>query len=304
MKHRIAGFLGELAEELGWTPELEHARVKPETTERTPIRSPSVLTPDDDSPALRATPVERMQAEINQLQSTVKHLGSEVINLRAQMAKLRSVPVPPDAMPVRADDSGAYARTESGPHDLDRPSETDAGQHESAAHLSAMPAVEPAERQWPPRLVPVPAPVVTAPHNALFGQSEDTEDIEETESTSPTDVPASEPATVEVGGLAAQPEPTGCVEIAPAPSVQETPDGPVTETPAQRLEPEPYPAASAPTIIEIGDSPEAGLELFPSEPDPTDAVSAGAGGKGSTEDAIRRRKRRKRRGRDWSSARF
>ena len=101
MKDRIAGFLGELAEELGWTPDFEHARVRPETTGPA-IRRPTVLTPDDDSATLRATPVERMQTEINQLHSTVKHLGSEVIQLRAQMAKSRSVPVPPDAEEAEA----------------------------------------------------------------------------------------------------------------------------------------------------------------------------------------------------------
>lgn len=85
------------------------------------MRRPTVLTPDNNSPALRATPVERMQAEINQLRSTVKHLGSEVITLRAQMTKLRSVLVPPDVKREHADDSDEYARPESGPHDLDRP---------------------------------------------------------------------------------------------------------------------------------------------------------------------------------------
>ncbi len=302
MKHRIAGFLGELAEELGWTPQFEQARVKPATTETAPKRRPTVLTPDDDSPALRATPVERMQAEINQLCSTVKHLGSEVINLRAQMAQLRSVPVPPDAKAEHADGGDAYARTESLPDDFDRPSETDAGRDESPAHLSAAPAVEPAERPWPPRLIPVPATVVTAPHRTSSRQLGDTEEIE---STSPTAVPAATPATAEVGGVTAQPEPAGTVEIAQAPSVDETPDEPVIDASAQPTEVEPQaPAASSPTLIEIGDTPESGLGLFPSEPGPSEDVTAGAGANASTEDADRGSKRRKRRRRNWAGSRL
>ena len=302
MKHRIAGFLGELAEELGWTPEFEQARVKPETTETTPMRRPTVLTPDDDSPALRATPVERMQVEINQLHSTVKHLGSEVINLRAQMAQLRSVPVPPDARPESPDAGDAFARTESLPRDFDRTGETDAGQSKSVAHLSAAPAVEPVERPWPPRLIPVPAPVVPDPHSA---SSQPRGDSEEVESTSPRDVPAPTPAAAEVRSLTAQPEPAGSVEISQASSADETPDEPPIDAAAQPMEVEPpAPAASSPTIIEIGDSPESGLELFPSEPDPSENVTAGAGANASTDDTDRSSKRRKRRRRNWAGARL
>jgi hypothetical protein len=302
MKHRIAGFLGELAEELGWTPEFEQARVKPETTEITPIRVPRVLTPDDDSPALRATPVERMQAELNQLHSTVKHLGSEVINLRAQMAQLRSVPVPPDAKPQPTDDGDAHARTGSVPRDCDRPGETCTGQDESSAHLSAATAVEPVERPWPPRLIPVPAPVVPDPDGA---SSQPRRDTEAAESASPSEVPAPTPATAEVPGLTAQPDPAGSVEIAQAPSADETPAGPVIEASAQPTEVESGArSASVPTIIEIGDSPESGLELFPSEPDSSENVTAGAGASTPTDDTGRSSKRRKRRRRDWTGSRI
>ena len=43
MKQQIAGFLGELAEELGWAPELDEARVRPEITR--PERPKSQLSP-------------------------------------------------------------------------------------------------------------------------------------------------------------------------------------------------------------------------------------------------------------------
>jgi len=300
MKHRIAGFLGELAEELGWTPEFEQARVKPETTETTTIRVPRVLTPDDDSPVLRATPVERMQAELNQLHSTVKHLGSEVINLRAQMAQLRSVPVPPDAKPQGPDDGDAQARTGSLPQDCDRPGETDAGHRDSAAYLSAAAAVEPVERPWPPRLIPVPAPIVSDRDGA---SPEPRRDTEAAESASPSEVPAPTPATAEAPDVTAQPEPAGSVEIAQAPPADEAPTGPVIDASAQPTKVEPgAPSTSVPTIIEIGDSPESGLELFPSEPDASEDVTAGASTNVSTDDPGHRSKRRRRRRRNWSGS--
>ena len=93
MKRQIAAFLGELVEELGWAPELEEPRVRPEETEsaaRTSGRMPSI------APRF-ASPVDILSAELNQLRKTVNHLGSEVTHLRTQLAKVRRMPIPPDA---------------------------------------------------------------------------------------------------------------------------------------------------------------------------------------------------------------
>ena len=78
MKQQIAGFLGELAEELGWAPELEHARVRPEMSKPARPQEPALLTPDPGDLRSLATPVDRMRGELEQLRATVKHLGSEV----------------------------------------------------------------------------------------------------------------------------------------------------------------------------------------------------------------------------------
>ncbi len=96
MKQQIAGFMGELAEELGWAPELADARVRPEVSQPATPRKPALLSADRDPNSL-ATPVDRMLRELEQLRATVKHLGTEVIQLRAQMAHLRRLPSPPDA---------------------------------------------------------------------------------------------------------------------------------------------------------------------------------------------------------------
>ena len=78
MKQQIAGFLGELAEELGWAPELEQARVRPEMSKPARPQEPAILTPDPGDLRSLATPVDRMRGELEQLRATVKHLGSEV----------------------------------------------------------------------------------------------------------------------------------------------------------------------------------------------------------------------------------
>ena len=102
MKEQIAGFLGELAEELGWEPDLEEPRVRPEITEREkqaekPAASTPVALTPDPAPQEGTPAIDRLRAELHQLRSTVKHLGAEVIQLRSQLAQLRDLPVPPDA---------------------------------------------------------------------------------------------------------------------------------------------------------------------------------------------------------------
>ena len=305
MQDRIGGFLGELTEELGWTPKLEHARVKPATTETT-MQRPRVLTPDDDSPELWATPVERLQAEVSQLRSTVKPLGSEVINLRAQMAKLRSVPVPPDAEDVEAAEI-ARARPRSGQdestptqstwYDFYRPTQEDESHTISTVPLSAGPGVEQGERPWPPRLIPVPPRAnATIPEPATV--SEHCEDTpvgpsEPRESRERVAVDASETPT------SATPNPS--VETDSTTPAHEAADRGPAEPPTS--EPESDNLTTAPTIIEIDDAPESGPELFPSEPDSPTALAAGVAQDGSTGPNSRsRRKKRKRR--DWTGARF
>ncbi len=92
MKHQIASFLGELAEELGWEPELEdEIRVKGETNE------PAHKTAQKD--ARSSSHAARLARDLRQLREKLEHLSSEVTELRAQMARLRGVPAPPDALP-------------------------------------------------------------------------------------------------------------------------------------------------------------------------------------------------------------
>ena len=156
MKQQIAGFLGELAEELGWSPELEHARVREETT-RPEKKRPTIVTPDPQKlENLRslATPADRLQAELNQLHATVKHLGSEVIQLRAQMAQIRSLPTPPDAPEidelaperVPGEPPATASRTVVEP-EVETEAVADVVQTETAAREA---------RPWPPQLVPRP----------------------------------------------------------------------------------------------------------------------------------------------------
>ena len=156
MKQQIAGFLGELAEELGWSPKLEHARVREETTQPEKKR-PTVVTPDPQKlENLRslATPADRLQAELNQLHATVKHLGSEVIQLRAQMAQIRSLPTPPDAPEI---DELAPERVPSEPPaTASRTVVEPEVETEAVADVVQTNTAAPEARPWPPQLVPRP----------------------------------------------------------------------------------------------------------------------------------------------------
>ena len=301
MKHRIAGFLGELAEELGWTPEFEHARIKPERTrppEKATASRPAVLTPDDDSPALRASPVALLQAEVKQLHSTGRHLGSEVISLRAQMAKLRSLPIPPDADTEDADRNDATA--DSTQHTLDRFSPSDAGQDESTATRASVRVREPEARPWPPRLIPVP-PVEPASSSASTPKDGDNEAMGDAAAVA--DVIPQLPAAAPDLETAVQPQPAAVVEAAamsPAHDGHDAHEVVEPVSPSAEAVPD-APGTRSPTIIEIGDSPESGLELFPSEPGPSASLSAEADARESTKSASGKRKRRRRK---WTGARF
>ena len=222
MKQQIAGFLGELAEELGWAPELEQARVRPEMSKPARPQEPAILTPDPGDLRSLATPVDRMRGELEQLRATVKYLGSEVIQLRAQMAHLRRLPAPPDA--DATDVAAAIA--------MDSAAEVDAASAVEIPQIkgvSTAKGVEPDSRPWPP-------PLITKP--------------------------AEEAVTDQAAGSVDQP-PTA-----------------------------PTPPATTKMVVEAGepDEPEAGLELFASEPaadgddqpDDKDPLTAGTGDRDDT----------------------
>lgn len=228
MKQQIAGFLGELAEELGWTPELEDARVKPERSEPARPRQPGVLPPDPpQDPNSLTTPVDRMRSELTQLRSTVKHLGAEVIQLRAQMAQLRHLPVPPDAMDMKPSAGDINAALP--------PPRNDVPWAEVATQVSSSEAVEPEARPWPPRVASTPA---AAPS---VSERESSDSLESTGGIGDGGAQHSEPAPPLAERV---PEPAPAVIDRPAKAVARD---------------------DAPTVVAV-DEPDSALELFPAEP--------------------------------------
>ena len=123
MKKQIADFLGELAEEMGWSPEPGEPRITQPTskparpvapaTDRVqsaappPLAAPAAPTANAPStaPAGRAPSqfearthrMDLIETQVKQLRRTVEHLASEITNLRTEMARLRHMPAPPDA---------------------------------------------------------------------------------------------------------------------------------------------------------------------------------------------------------------
>ena len=173
MKQQIAGFLGELAEELGWAPDLDQARVRPELSRPEKPRKAAVFTPDQRDIRSLATPDERMRGELEQLRASVKHLGSEVTQLRAQMAHLRRLPAPPDAEDIDVAEAVAD-RVELAAAPPVAPTQTD------SEVVSAAEATEPANHD-----------------ESVESAVESTSDTTEPESTSPTEAvsdPAAGPA--------------------------------------------------------------------------------------------------------------
>lgn len=267
MKQQIAGFLGELAEELGWSPELEQARVREETTQPEKKTKPAVLTPDpqriEDLRSL-ATPVDRLRAELDHLHATVKHLGSEVIQLRAQMAQIRSLPTPPDApeideltpAPVPGVLPATATRTVVEPQ-----IETEA-KPEPVADVAQRETAAPEARPWPPQLVPKPdvepagtrvtdRPTVnTDPVEAVAAASVAVESVSVSEATQSgsSRLNTSEPSST--------------------PAVSEPTTGPASQ-PAEAA------STATPTVVEI-DTHDSALEMFPSEPSASRGDSADA----------------------------
>ena len=203
MKQQIAGFLGELAEELVWAPELAHARVRPEMSQPATPRQPAVLSADPRDPNSLSTPVDRMLRELEQLRATVKHLGSEVIHLRAQMAHLRRLPSPPDAGETDvAEAVGGRVAVAAAPHIEPPQADRDAV---STDAVSTTDATEPETRPRRPQLVTTPAaetasavsvhqpvsersPAVEAPPASLANESVNhSEVVESTVDSAPDD---------------------------------------------------------------------------------------------------------------------
>ena len=98
MKRHIAEFLGELAEELGWEPELNDHRVRDEHHEVIPTSIQTFQQDSRSAPPPRARPTSAdLDAEVRHLRSSLDHLSSEVTYLRAEVARLKNLPAPPDA---------------------------------------------------------------------------------------------------------------------------------------------------------------------------------------------------------------
>lgn len=219
IKEQIAGFLGELAEELGWTPELEDARVKPERSEPATRRQPAVLTPDPRDPLSLTTPFDRMRAELVELRSTVKHLGAEIIQVRAQMAQLRHLPAPPDASDVNV----------AVPPPRDDHSRTE------VAAVSHSEAAEPEARPWPPKVASPPA--AAAPMLAARESSDATEEgteighseARQLKPTRPAVEPIPEPAEAAIDHVAA----TASKDDAPTVIAVDEPDSALELFPAE-----------------------------------------------------------------------
>lgn len=222
MKQQIAGFLGELAEELGWAPELDEARVRTETSRPERPGKPAVLTPDPRNLRSLSTPIDRMRIELDQLRATVKHLGSEVIQLRAQMAQLRRLPLPPDA------DDAALMEVEGGSHK--ETMEPEAGPW--APHLVTTAVTEPVSVVSSHHPVPAGSPAVEVPRTApapepvgrggnVESTVDDTPDISEPEATS--DEVVTDPVATSVDDRSLAPTTTGA--SAPASDVDEPEDG-------------------------------------------------------------------------------
>ncbi len=98
MKRQIADFLGELAEELGWEPELEEQRVR---GEQQGVRPAGVHVQHSQQEPTGELGLNRshsdLSAEVKHLRSRLIHLSAEVTQLRTEMARLKNLPAPPDA---------------------------------------------------------------------------------------------------------------------------------------------------------------------------------------------------------------
>ena len=240
MKQQIASFLGELAEELGWAPELDdEIRIKGETTE------PAYQT--DHADQRTSSRASRLARDLRQLREKLEHLSSEVTELRAQLARMRGVPTPPDALPQPPAD---WQSTAPPLPQLGLASPPPESAAEPALEASAN-LVSAEDRPWPPALFSTAIP-------AADPDPVDFDDGPEADSGD------------ELGGSAANTVGTEDTEEAAdvmvAPPDTETPDDPAAELTADSD----LSAADA----SAADDLDSALELFPPEPrSKTDAAA-------------------------------
>ena len=148
MKRQIAVFLGELAEELGWEPELEDQRVRLEPETTTPVGILKIRSePEPPARTRVASSPPDLNTEVRHLRSSLNHLSSEVTHLRAEMARLKKLPAPPDS--ERDASTAAESKWTPKVAESKRVTPTAAGMGDI--------------RPWPAHLVPQPAPEPASP---------------------------------------------------------------------------------------------------------------------------------------------
>ena len=148
MKRQIAEFLGELAEELGWEPELEDQRVRLEPETTTPVGILKIRSePEPPARTRVASSPPDLNTEVRHLRSSLNHLSSEVTHLRAEMARLKKLPAPPDS--ERDASTAAESKWTPKVAESKRVTPTAAGMGDI--------------RPWPAHLVPQPAPEPASP---------------------------------------------------------------------------------------------------------------------------------------------
>ena len=241
MKRQIAEFLGELAEELGWEPELEDQRVRLEPETTTPVGILKIRSePEPPARSRVASSPPDLNTEVRHLRSSLNHLSSEVTHLRAEMARLKKLPAPPDS--ERDASTAAESKWTPKVAESKRVTPTAAGMGDI--------------RPWPAHLVPQPAAEPASPaREAAVEKPVQHDPVPVEPLPDPVQVePLRDPVSVE--------PPQDPVQVEP---LREP-------VPAEPLR-EPESATPVPTEIDA-DSP---LELFPSEPrsakDPTVSAS-------------------------------
>ncbi len=186
MKRQIAEFLGELAEEMGWEPELEDQRVRLEPQTTTPVGILNVRSKTNPEPPARtrvASSPPDLNTEVRHLRSSLNHLSSEVTHLRAEMARLKKLPAPPDS--GRDDAPAAELKWTPTVAESKRVTSTPAGMGDV--------------RPWPAHLVPQPDPEPASPtREAAVEKPVQGDPVAFEPSPEPVAVePASEPVAVE-----------------------------------------------------------------------------------------------------------
>ena len=259
MKRQIAVFLGELAEELGWEPELEDQRVRLEPETTTPVGILKIRSePEPPARTRVASSPPDLNTEVRHLRSSLNHLSSEVTHLRAEMARLKELPAPPDS--ERDASTAAESKWTPKVAESKRVTPTAAGMGDI--------------RPWPAHLVPQPAPEPASPAREAA--------VEKPVPHDPVPVePLPDPVQVEP-----LPDPVSAEPLRD-PVPVEPPQDPVPVEPLREPVPaeplreplsvEPLREAESATPVPTEIDADSPLELFPSEPrsakDPTVSAS-------------------------------